>query len=242
MNGFRALGSSIMSPEGAVLNPMVEYMDDFIEGGYNAGASSSKFSATANDCAWLLTLTDGGSDAGEVIAVADDEPGGVLTLTTNDADNDSIELQHNGETWKVAADKDMIFECRVKVADADSTDWFIGLATTDTTVLDGTTERIGFGSNGLDAANASIYTFCEDASTETSDDTGKDLVDDTFVVLSFLVRSNERVKFFVDGEYVAQSTTNIPTGDAVTLTVCVQNDSAAVHTMEVDYIYCAQER
>ena len=184
-------------------------------------------------------------DADATVVIADDEPGGVLTITTNSNANDFASCQLNGEAFKVAAGKDIIFEIRVKFADTDDTRWFVGLATTDVTgttigpVLDGVTESIGFRQNtdtGVD-----IYYLCEDASTETTADTGVDVSDDTFVTLGFHVISNERVKFYVNGAEKANVTTNIPDTDAVTLTMEVHSPTAS-STMEVDYIYCAQTR
>jgi hypothetical protein len=245
--------------EGSAIDPPVVFFDDFTDGwGFEANDTDNtgKFSETANLGQWLATVTDGGTDSGEVIAVADGEPGGVLTISTNDADDDSMELQHNGEVWAPAAGKDIVFKVRMKLTAAASPlttiDWFVGLATTDTAVLDGTTERIGFGSNGLNAGGADIYTVIEDASSETLTDSTKDYVDDTFVTLAFrcvqLSSTEGFVKYYVDGELVdtrhetSGSNANFPFDDNMTLTLCIQNNAAAVKTMEIDYIYCRQER
>lgn len=221
--------------EGLPVSNDVVYFDDFIVGGHAAGG---KFAETANQGEWLATFTEaGGGDA--AINISDDEPGGVVALVNDAADNDSIEIQLNGEAFKVNADKDIYFQARIKVDDADLCDWFIGLATTDTTVIDGTTESIGF----RNASNtADIRTICEDNSTETTSDTGEDMADDTFVILSFHVIGNTKVKYFVNGIQKAESITNIPDGDAVTLTAAVQNASAVSRTLEIDYIYCRQPR
>ena len=228
--------------EGQPLNMPVVFFDDFLTAGYtvnDAADAQAKFSETANASAWLLTVIDGGTDNGESIVISDDEPGGVLAITTNDADNDACELQLNGEAFKVQSGKDLIFEARFKLNDVDTADWFLGLATTDTTVLAGTTESLGF---RCPDGTGDIDYVCEDNSTETTGDTGIDLADDTFVTVRLEVRSNERVKFFVNGALVGTSTTNIPDGDAVTPTMCVRNASGAASTLEVDYFFVAQER
>ena len=112
-----------VSAEGEPLSMPVVYFDDFLDGrshiANNATIASGqgKFSELANLGDWLVTLVDGGGDNGEVIRVADDGVGGLLTLTTNDADNDSIEMQMNGEAWQLALGKDIVFEVRLKGAD-----------------------------------------------------------------------------------------------------------------------------
>ena len=56
---------------------------------------------TATD--WTITSTDGGGDSGEVIQ-ATSSAGGALIITTNDADNDSEELQLKGEAFKLSTE------------------------------------------------------------------------------------------------------------------------------------------
>ena len=239
--------------EGTIDQPLVVFFDDFIAGsGIENGGSAS---ATADLGNWLATLT--GSTPTAVIA--DDEPGGVLHITTSASDNDSAELQLNGESFKVAAGKDITFVARLKftaaAAPLTSIDWFMGLATTDTTVMDGVTEAIGFGSYEsatpglLNAGSANINFFCGNTMTDwttvaayTTGDSTVDYVDDTYVTLGFRVVSNTTVKFYVNGAFVGRSATNIPNGDAVTPTICIQNNAAAAKQMQVDYVYVSQVR
>ena len=61
---------------------------------------------TATD--WTITSTDGGGDSGEVIQ-ATSSAGGALLITTNDADNDSEELQLKGEAFKLSTSKKAYF-------------------------------------------------------------------------------------------------------------------------------------
>jgi len=225
----------------------IVFFDDFLVAGFKVDAAlalesdpSSKFSTIANSGEWLVTF-----DVAPTIVIADNEPGGLLVITTGSNSNDFVSCQMNGEVWKVAAQKDIYFECRVKFDDANDTQWFIGLATTDvagTTVgpiLDGVTESIGFIQDG--DADVDIDFVCEDNSTPTQTDTGINVVNDTYLILAFHVKSNDSVEFFVNGTSVGSSTTNIPDTDAVTLTMEVHSPTAS-STIEVDYIYCAQIR
>mgnify|MGYP003313079739 CR=1 FL=1 len=69
---------------------------------------------TATD--WTITSTDGGTDSGEVIQITSGA-GGQLLITTNDADNDSEELQLKGEAFKLSTSKKAYFSARFKLSD-----------------------------------------------------------------------------------------------------------------------------
>ena len=179
--------SPVSGPSKSVNMPIVLF-DDFLDGrshivnNATIASGQGKFSELANLGDWLVTLVDGGGDNGEVIRVADDGVGGLLTLTTNDADDDSIEMQMNGEAWQLASGKDVVFEVRMKGADVSEFDWFVGLAITDTTVMGGVTDRIGF---ECPDSTGDIDAISEKDSTQTTTDSTKNLADDTFVVLRF---------------------------------------------------------
>ena len=244
--------------EGQAIDPPVVFFDDFLTAGYNGEASSGKFSETADDCEWLVTKIDGATDNDEALVVSDAEPGGVLTITTTDADNDSLELQKNGEAFQVQANKDIRFKARLKLTSTTTPtttiDWFIGLANTDTTVMAGCTDAIGFhggttilmanqGAANIIATTASVLgSDWTSTSLQTAADTGVDFEDDTFFTVEFEVTSNSRVRFWVNGARVHESVTNIPGAVELTPTMCILNNGAEAKTMEVDYIYCRQER
>ena len=236
-----------MSLEGEPHAPPLVIFDHFGDGrsftANNAAVASAqgKFSELANMGDWLVTVTDGGGDNAEVIVTSDAEPGGVVTITTNDADDDSMELQMNGEAFAVNARNDMWFSIRMKLSDADTCDWFVGLATTDTAVLDGTTDSIGF----TNTSNSADIRYIQESATTTVSplvDTTYDFADDTFRTLSFHTRKDKGTAFFVDGNLIEFTGTNLPdAGDALTPTICLQNASAAASSMEVDFIYARMD-
>ena len=233
-----------MSLEGEPHAPPLVIFDHFGDGwGFEPSDADNtgKFSETANLGQWLVTVTDGGGDGAEVIVVSDAEPGGVATITTNDADNDSMELQMNGEAFAVNARNDMWFSIRMKLSDADTCDWFVGLATTDTAVLDGTTDSIGF----TNTSNSADIRYIQESATTTVSplvDTTYDFANDTFRTLSFHTRKDKGTAFFVDGNLIEFTGTNLPdAGDALTPTICLQNASAAASSMEVDFIYARMD-
>ena len=233
--------SPVSGPKDTLSIPHL-FFDDFIDGwGFegNDADNTGKFSETANLGQWLVTLVDGGSDNGEVIACADDAAGGYLTMTTNDADDDSIEMQMNGEAWKLATGKTLVFEVRMKGADVSEFDWFVGLAITDTTVMTAVTDRIGF---ECPDSTGDIDAISEKDGSQTTTDSAQDLADDTFVTLRFEAEGTGKVRYYVDGSLVATHTTNIPEDEALTPTICIRNASGAARTMTLDYILVARDR
>lgn len=241
-------GSPFLAPiakaGGACPIPVI-YFDDFVEGrSYTPdnqliASAQGKFSELANMGDWLVTILDSGAGSNEVIRISDDAAGGHLTLTNGNADDDYMNLQMNGEAWKLATGKPLIFEIRLKGDDIDLFDWFVGLAITDTDVLGGVTDRLGF-----ECADASGDIDCvtEKDSTETNTDSGKDLADDTFVTLRFETTDTSLVRFFVNGEQVAKHATNIPDNEAMTPTIQIRAAHNSSKTMTVDYILVMQDR
>lgn len=233
---------------GSQVGNLVTYFDDFLEGGYCPDAAlasesdpAAKFSEVADRGVWLVTR-----DAAPTIAISDAEPGGVVAITTGASANDFVSLQMNGEAWTVNANKNIYFEARVKLADADDTQWFVGLASTDVTgstlgpILDGTNDSIGFRQNADTGVDIDCLT--EDDTTETETDSGVDVADDTYVRLAFRVIGTERVDFYVNGDKVASHSTNLPdAGAGLTATIEVHSPTAS-SAMEVDYVLIQQDR
>lgn len=225
----------------------VQWIEDFISGALEDG---SKFSETADKADWLKTSVDTDSDAGDVCSISDDAPGGWLTLTTNDHASDSEELQLNGEAFKLATGKPLELEARLMVADADVATWFIGLAITDTTVMAGATDRVGFQCDN----DGNIDALVEQDTTESKTDTGEDIADGSLatastkaVVLKFAWDGAGTVRFYVDGVLKTTQTDNgttvvIPDDEAMTPTIALKNSSAAANTLYVDYIAVNAER
>lgn len=231
---------------GGSLDLGIVYFDDFITGGFardlalsnESDPGGSKFSQVADVGEWLVTVTDTDGDDTYNVACADNAVGGWLVITNSNNAADKIEMQINGEAFQAEAGKTLTFRTRIKLADADKQDWFIGLAITDTDIIGGVAERIGF---ECPDATADIDAVTEAGSTQTTTDTGVNLADDTFVELGFDVLGTGQVKFYVNGMLKATHTTNITT-DILTPSLFVANSDAALDTMTIDYILAARDR
>lgn len=186
---------------------------------------------------WVVTTTEAGTgDATEALAA--DEACGALVLTNDDADNDLDALQATEENYRLTSGKKLWFETRVKVSDADEEDLFIGLAITDTTVLDAT-DKVGF---RIEDGSASILCETTKNSATTQTDSQVDAADATYVKLGFYWDGSSKTRFYVNRELVATHTTNNPDDENLCLTVHHQNGAAAAKVCTIDYFYVCQER
>jgi hypothetical protein len=197
---------------------------------------------TASD--WVITTTEAGS--GNATEALGDGDGGLLVVTNDDADDDSDEFQWAGgsggviESFKYEAAKGLYFKTRFKVNDATQSDFAIGLAITDTTFIDGTTDGIFF--RKADGAT-SIELVIEKDSTETTVSCGN-AADDTFMTLGFYYDPRIR-KFSVYKDNVKVGTavnTNAPDDEELAVSFAIQNGAAAAKVMTLDYISAGKER
>jgi hypothetical protein len=166
----------------------VVYMDDF------TGIAIDK----TNDWTEL-------KDTNATVAIGADVLGGVVVLTSEaTTDNDGASIQGN-EIFAVAADRDVWFETKLFITDAECK-----------------TEKNG---------------------TETSTDSGVDIVSGTYVTLGFHVKSVGAVEFFVNRNLVATHTTNIPDDENLAIGAMELSGSATgTKSMTIDYLFAAQSR
>lgn len=186
---------------------------------------------------WTITTTEAGSGAATE-ALAGDEKYGALVILNDNADNDVDSLQMNEENWILESGKQVWLEMRAKVADADESDMFIGLAITDTTPRDAS-DRIGFA-----LADGSAALKCESVknTTATTSTSIATVADDTYLVLGFHWNGVNKVEWFVNRSLVATHTANLPDDENLAVTFNLQNGAASANSLTVDYIYVAQER
>jgi hypothetical protein len=182
-------------------------------------------------------------DSGASVGIVADTVGGEVALTsTATTDNDGASIQGN-EIFAVAASTGIFFSTRIKCNDADQTDICVGLTVnfaTDPEAMLTAADRIVF---QVDDGNASILCKTEKNGTETSTDSGVDLADNTYVVLSFNVLNTGSVTFYVNGKQVAQHTTNIPDDENLTIAAMSLSGSASgTRATTLDYIMAAQTR
>ncbi len=204
---------------------VVTYMDDF------TGVALD----STND--WTV-VKDSGASAG----IGADVLNGVLELTSAaTTDDDGASVQGN-EIFKAQADKTIWFETKLQCNDADQTDICVGLTVnfaTNPEAMLTAADRICF---QVDDGNASILCKTESGGTETSTDSGVDLVDSTYVKLSIRVSGTGQVFFYVDGTEVAVHTTNIPTTELALAAMSLSGSATGTRKTTIDYMFAAATR
>ena len=217
------------------------WFDHFDIGGYlpNTAGRGGKYDETADSGEWLVTVVDGGGDNGETITVQDNVDNGITKFTTNDADNDALNLQRNGEGFRLKTGRQLLMEFRLAIVDVDKTDWLIGLAITDTTLLDGTTDGLYFRVPAGDSSQQ-ITAVAEKSSVETVLSTGVSVTDNEYVILRMEAYELGRVLVYVNGAYTGELVTNLPL-EHMTPSLHIRNAGAQANSLLLDYGFAVQD-
>ena len=190
------------------------------------------------DTGWVVV-----KDSGATVAIVADTIGGELAITsTATTDNDGGSVQGN-EIFAVATGKDMFFQTRIKNSDVDQSDICVGFtlnfATNPENMLTAT-DRIVF---QVDDGDASILCKTEKDGTETSTDSGIDMVDDAYVKLGISCSGTGTVEFFVNDKLVATHSTNIPDDENLAIAAMSLSGSASgTRVTTIDYLMGARTR
>lgn len=186
---------------------------------------------------WTVTTVDGGTDGAEVIG-SGDVAGGALLITTNDAENDGSNIQLNGEAFSLAAGNVLYYGTKFKINDVTQSDFFAGLAVTDTDILGGVTDRIGF--QTLDGSTDLTFMLEKD-STETLSSAIHTLVDDTEVFAEFYLDAAGNVEVFIDGVSVlSPAVTNLPNDEELRASYHLLTGEAAAQTATITKLNVVQ--
>jgi hypothetical protein len=184
-------------------------------------------------------------DGNASVAIAADVVSGAITMSSEaTTDNDGSSIQGN-EIFAVAADRDIWFETKLTPTDAegDALEICVGLTVnfaTNPEAMLTAADRIVFQVNDGDS---NILCKTEKNSTETSTDSGVDIVSGTAVTLGFHVVSTGKVEFFVNRNLVATHTTNIPDDENLAIGLMQLSGSVTgTKSMQVDYVFAAQSR
>lgn len=200
-------------------------------GAFDHFAPSRLASTTAYDGFTVTAITAG-------TLVMADAVGGWLNLTGGAADGRGIQMQSDGEMFLPAANKDIWFEARIKVADADDIDWFLGLASTDTNIFStDPTELIAFRG---DDGDANIDFQVRNGGTGAQADSGTDLSDATARILGFHVIGATSVVPYINGSAQTAVTSNMPTAEMALTFGMLDGATTASNTLGLDWYRIVQ--
>lgn len=194
--------------------------------------------ATASDPSrFTVTVVEAGSGTSEMDA--SNGAGQTFRIITAADENDGLSAQLNGESFELTSDQDLYFGIELSLNDATQTDYFVGLAITDTAILGGVTDRIGF--EKLDGST-DVGFMVEKDSTETKSSAQGTAADDTFMVLEFYwAGADSALYVFIDGtEVTAPATTNLPNDEALRLSLELLTGEAVANNMTVKWLRVIQ--
>lgn len=184
-------------------------------------------------------------DSGASVAIAADVVNGAITMSSAaTTDNDGSSIQGN-EIFAVEAGRDIWFETKLTPTDAegDALEICAGLTVnfaTNPEAMLTAADRIVF---QVDDGGSDILCKTEKDGTETSTDSGVDIVSGTAVTLGIHVKGTGSVEFFVNRNLMATHTTNIPDDENLTMGLMQLSGSATgTKSMSVDYVFAAQTR
>jgi hypothetical protein len=211
---------------GGIGPDIIRYDDDFVDG----PALDADF-----DNRWTVTRVEAG--AGESTMTRIDGAGGVLRITTDANEDDGVNAQLLGESFKLAAGNTLYYGIKAKMSEATQSDFFFGLAITDTDILGGVTDRIGF--QKIDGETA-VKGMLEKDSTETLSPSILTL-DTSYHTYEWYLNSAGSVEMFVDAVSVwTPATTNLPNDEELRVTLQLLAGSAVARTCDIDWVRCYQ--
>lgn len=212
----------------AIGTNVVKYIDDFTSGpGVDA----------AFDNEWTVTRVEEG--AGESTMTRIDGSGGFARITTDANEDDGINAQLIGESFELTSDQHLYFGAfGITLSEATQSDFFIGLAITDTDVLGGVTDRIGF--QKLDGATG-VGFMLEKDSTETLATSLHTATTTPFDLEFFWDGATSEVIALVNGAEVARpAITNLPNNEALRVTWQFLAGATTAKTMDIDRLTVIQ--
>ena len=201
-----------------------KFQHDFVRGqGLSATALGDEATVTAT---------------GTSPAVYTDAAGGVLLLTTGGTENDGLNIQWLGENFHLGATgiSALYFGCRFKISDATQSDFFIGLCDTDTDILGGADDSIGF--RKADGSTAVSF-VTEKGTTETT--ATAFTADTSWHIVEFYYDAGAgTLEPFVDGVSIGNvATTNLP-DEEQRVSVHFLTGEGGAKTMSIDWITVIQ--
>lgn len=158
---------------------------------------------------------------------------GASTITCAANENDGGSYQLIGESIRLDAGNWFYFRCKFQIDDVDQTDVFVGAAITDTAILGGVTDRIGFQSVDGDAG---LDFLVEKDNTETLTEDVATLADGTDIDVEFVWDgANSALYSYVNGDYTTTqtATTNLPNDEELRLSVEFLTGEAVANVMTI---------
>lgn len=184
---------------------------------------------TGDPTGFTMTVVETGA-GGDSTAVLSDN---TLLITTDNADNDGVNLQLTAEAFDLASNNLVYFGINFQVSEATQSDFLVGLCVTDTDLLGGMTDGAYF--ECLDGSTDVNFVLEKDSSETTSSSAVATLADTTNITLEFLF-DGSNVDSWVDGtEQTRLAQTNVPDNEQLTPSIHFLTGAASAETMTVNW-------
>jgi hypothetical protein len=180
---------------------------------------------------FTATVVEAGSGTTEWTASNTERGASTITCAANENDGGSYQLL--GESVLLNSGNWVYCRLKMSIDDVDQTDFFAGFCITDTAILGGTTDRIGFQSVDGDAG---LDFLVEKNSTETLSEDVATLADDTVVDLEFVWDgAAESLYSYVNGSLTSTqtATTNVPDDEELRLSIEFLTGEATANVMTI---------
>lgn len=191
--------------------------------------SPGELTGVATYPGWTVTAIGAGT------LVMLDRVGGWLELLSGVVENQGIQMQTQ-ECFLPAADRDIHFGIRIRSNDVTQNDIFVGLSTTNATLVTAPAANlIGYWTHDGDA---NLDFQCQaTALAAAAVDTGEDLADDIPIELGFFVNGITSVHTYINGVEDTTALVNVVAQIPITelaLSFAVLTGEGAQNTLEID--------
>lgn len=161
-------------------------------------------------------------------------------ITTAAAENSGINLQLIGTPFQFATNKPCYFGAKLTFGTAAGNDFFVGLASTDTTMIAAHAMATAGSAAGWYALSShDCYAYNEIHANEVTTVGPSDL-DTSAHVFEFLYDGNGKIQFYYDRALAATHSTYIPTVVLAPTIVLQSSAGGAAETCAIDWMRCIQ--
>ena len=204
---------------------VVKYIDDFV--------SFPVDDSTGDPVAWTDAMVEAGT--GNSTVASADASGGAIIMTTDDNEDDGVNIQLNGESFILKSTNDVYFGAfGITVSEATQCDLFVGLCPTDTAIFTNDNARVGFQS--VDAATDFFGLAGQTADISASLHT---LTTTAFDAEFYW--NGSAIETFIDGVSTgALVVTNVPTGEVSVSLEFLAGAAGTPLTCQFDKVVCIQ--
>ena len=219
----------------AVGENVVKFLGELTQGMDDTTGDPNPFTTT-------VVETGGGGDSTIVKSLT---AGQLFTITTDNAEYDSVNINLKGEAFKLEAGKPLYFGCKMKFGDIDKMDGFIGMTESDAAVFNAashalaiTGDMCGFVTADTDTSG-DFKTF--KANSETNTAAAATTIADGVSFIFEMYWDGSTLYGYENDTLISSFTADLPADD-LTITIQARTANAAAETFTIEWLRCIQVR